>query len=99
MRSSMPALARPARTVAKSRLTAPSALSIRSSSCFKISLVICGSPLNNCADFFAQNSAFDVAFFRDVEDDDRDLVVHAQGDRGRIHHAKALVQHIHIGEL
>src|SRR6188474_1119828 len=48
------------------------------------------------ADGFAHYDAPDVALRLHVEDQDRQLVVHAQRDRGGIHHLEAFLQHLQV---
>jgi hypothetical protein len=35
----------------------------------------------------------DIALFTDVEDDDRDVVLTAQGDSGRVHNLEIVMKH------
>ena len=45
---------------------------------------------------FAGDGALDVARRPQVEDDDRQPVVHAQRNRGRVHHLQALFEHLQV---
>src|SRR3954469_11479003 len=40
----------------------------------------------------------DVALVVHVEDVDREVVLHAQRQRGEVHHAQALLQRLHVGD-
>src|SRR5256885_11576684 len=51
------------------------------------------------AELLSPDDALDVAFLLDVEHDDGEVVVHAQGDGGRIHDLEALVDHGDEGQL
>src|SRR5690349_20952254 len=45
---------------------------------------------------FPGEDAFDVAAAVEIEDDDRQVVVLAQADGGRVHHLQSLLQHVHV---
>src|SRR6202047_191259 len=51
------------------------------------------------ADLFAEHNPADIAALVQVENDDGQIVVLAQGDGGRVHHVEALLQNIHVGKL
>src|SRR5256885_16046727 len=51
------------------------------------------------AELLSPDDALDVAFLLDVEHDDGEVVVHAQGDGGRIHDLEAFVDHGDEGQL
>src|SRR5262249_58626693 len=46
----------------------------------------------------ALNSSPDVPLCGQVEDDDRQIVVLAQRDGGRVHHVEVLLESMHVGE-
>ena len=48
------------------------------------------------ADGLARDDATDVALAREVEDHDRELVVHAERDGGGVHHLQAAVEHLDV---
>src|SRR5690625_70778 len=109
MRSSSCGFARPVRIAPKSAPTFSTAASIRraaslvTSSRFTLAPVLRGSP---CAtgstgggrtyqrpDVLAAYDAGDVALAQQLEHHDRQTVVHAQRDRGGVHHLQTLVEH------
>ncbi len=51
------------------------------------------------SDLLAEDHRTDVARLEHIEDDDRHLVVHAEGKCGRVHHLQALHQRIGVGDL
>jgi len=46
--------------------------------------------VNECADRLTAQCVGEVAVRPEVEDDDRDVVVHAKAERGGVHHIEAL---------
>ena len=51
------------------------------------------------ADALAAGDAADAVFRLEAEDEDRDAVIHAQGERGIIHHRQAAVDDLDIADL
>src|SRR5256712_11067078 len=58
-----------------------------------------GFVVDQGAELLSPDYALDVAFLLDVEHDDGEVVVHAQGDGGRIHDLEAFVDHGDEGQL
>src|SRR5256885_16850757 len=56
------------------------------------------SPRNQRADVFAAYDALDVAFFHEIKDHDREVVVHAEGDRRRVHHLELFIQYLDVAQ-
>src|ERR671919_2854931 len=99
MASSSPAEARPVRTVANSRASTSSAAFMRASTSF--STVCMTAPLSgrrgdDRAHGLAAYDPRDVAGSGQVEHDDRQLVVHAERDRGGVHDLEAAVEHLDV---
>src|SRR3989338_127957 len=97
----MPAFARPVRTAAKLWFTTSSDFFILSSVSWTICFEFIGLPLHahGRADLLTGHGAPDIAVLQKVEHDDRKLVVHAQRDRGRVHHFQALFQYVDVPDL
>src|SRR5208283_6238668 len=55
--------------------------------------------MNHGADGFAHGYSHYIAGCIQIENDNRQLVVPAHGDSGRVHHAQALGQHLEVGDL
>src|SRR6266702_1707343 len=58
-----------------------------------------GFVCDQCAELLSLDNALDVALLLDVEHDDGEVVVHAQGDGGRVHDFEALVDDGEEGQL
>src|ERR1019366_350311 len=50
-------------------------------------------------DRLTDEGSANVAGLHDVEHDDRQPVVHAEGDRGGVHHREATVEHFEVADL
>src|SRR5450759_1639416 len=106
MRSSRPTLARPLRTVLNSVFTASTALSMRclasASSSFSTVLPFPrsapGGRAHHGAHAFAREHAHDVVAGH-PEDVDGHLVVHAEAERGGVHHLEAALDGLEVREL
>src|SRR5579864_3988708 len=99
-------LARPVRTPAISLRKSSTAFSIRNLACAIASLLleivlIASSPRlfrrYGGTYFFTHHRAANISRLVHIEDDDRHSVVHAQRNRGGIHHREALLNHVQIG--
>src|ERR1017187_1219430 len=55
--------------------------------------------MNHGADGFAHGYSHYIAGGVQIENDNRQLVVPAHGDGGRVHHAQALGEHLEVGDL
>src|SRR5690242_473692 len=101
MPSRSPVEARPVRTAANSRPSASRAPFILVSTSF---ITLCVSAMdspsrrNDRAYGLAEDDAFDVTGSSQVEDDDWQLVVHAERNRGRVHDLKAAIEHLDVGD-
>src|SRR5438046_9481633 len=97
--SSSPAEARPVRTAANSRPSASTAPVIFVSTSL---ITLCGvsaiSPSRRYdrADGLAEDDPLDVPGSRQAEDEDGQLVVHAERDRGGITHSQPASGHVHV---
>src|SRR2546426_10157417 len=58
-----------------------------------------GFVCDQCAELLSLDNAFDVALLLDVEHDDGEVVVHAQGDGSRVHDFEAFVDDGEEGQL
>src|SRR5437899_12687857 len=81
-------------------------------SIFSVAFFFCGNSMaslaalrwggfvcDQCAELLSLDDALDVALLLDVEHDDGEVVVHAQGDGGRVHDFEALVDDGEEGDL
>src|SRR3990172_6827187 len=93
MPSSIPSDALPVRRVANSFLRTSRPLFIFSSAFFFCSLSIV-PPGYERPDGFTQDDLLDVARDGEVEDENRKIVVLAQGNGGGVHDAEVLLQHV-----
>src|SRR5215470_12329513 len=99
MLSSSPADARPVRTPANSRDSTSMAAFIRVSRSFSTTCMPSSLPRrrrHDRAHGLAENEPLDVAGAREVEHDDRQLVVHAERDGGGVHDAESLIEHLDV---
>src|SRR5579859_3554843 len=92
---------------AKSSLATATAFSIFSSASRRVSSIIAAPqcsfpsvsvPAYKSADPFAPNRAHHIALAHQVEDDDRQIIVHAQANRRRVHELQLTAQHIAVVE-
>src|SRR6187431_1640751 len=94
--------ARPVRMVASSRRTVSTEESMRVLASASICLMVVAMSLlllDHGPDALAQHDLPEVALLLEVVDDDREPVVHAEGDGGGVHHLEALLQHVEVTEL
>src|SRR5690242_4371213 len=56
------------------------------------------SPRNQRADVFAAHDPLDVAFFHEIKDHDREMIVHAQRDRRRVHDFELFIQNLDVAQ-
>src|SRR6266550_4159296 len=98
MRSSSDGEARPVRTELNSPWVASTDLAMRSRASARSSSI---SSLisHEGPDPFAGHYPLDVALVVHVEDVDGQLVLHAQGQRGEVHHAQPALQRAHVRDL
>src|SRR3982074_2125339 len=87
-RSIKAGLARPVRIVVSSRCIASTLLSILDSASARIGSITGG---HQGSDLVPPHDSLDVALLEEVEDDDRQLVVHAERQRGVVHDVDALL--------
>src|SRR3954454_3679 len=101
MRSSSAGLARPGRTDPNSPFVACTDLPMRSlasaRSSFVISLIRSGRDQRAYA--LAAHYPVDVALVVHVEDVERDAVLHAERERGEVHHAQPPLERLHVRDL
>src|SRR5262245_48821954 len=93
--------ARPAPTAAISRPSAsraPFILVSTSLITFWVSSMDSPSRRNDRAHGLTENDPFDVTGSGQIEDDDRQLVVHAERDRGGVHHLEPSIEHLDVGQ-
>src|SRR5580658_9000495 len=57
------------------------------------------SACHQCSDRLAQNHRSEVMGFKEIKDDDRHLVVHAQRKGRRVHHLQPLLQGLQITDM
>src|SRR3954471_24576458 len=107
IRSSRCGEARPVRTVASSPRVESTDLAIRSlASTSSSSISSTGFPSSSVGGgtrdqrphFFAANDPIYVALVAHVEDVDRQIVVHAEGERGRVHHLQTPLDRFLVGD-
>src|SRR5215207_3243045 len=96
--------ARPVRTPVSSRRTCSICPSMRfftsTNNPFRSLTSMSGLLRPNCrADLLAHDDAAEIAAGAKVEDDDRELVVHAERDCGRVHHLEAFLQDLQVRNL
>src|SRR5881275_3585902 len=98
MRSRSDGEARPVRTELNSPWVASTDLPIRSRASARSSSIssLIGDP---GPDPLAGHYPLDVALVVHVEDVDREVVLHAQRQRGEVHHAQAPLERLHVGDL
>src|ERR687886_351254 len=99
MRSSSAGLARPVRTEPNSWRIESTDLSMRSRASCGSSSISAMSAAHQRAHSFAANYPIDVALVIHVEHVQRQLVLHAEGQRGGVHHAQLALDRIHVGEV
>src|SRR6266851_7867559 len=88
-------VARPVRSPRSSSRNTLTAFSIRSSASKRISsVVIILSFADQCPDWLAGDSAFDVALALEVEDQDRHLGLAAQANGRHVHHSQIIAEHL-----
>src|SRR3954447_14350774 len=101
MRSSSDADARPVRTVPNSVRACSTDLCMRVCASVISSSTVAMSALLRClddrADLLAAGNASDVAL-RELEHVDRELVVHAERERCRVHHLQAALDRLEMRE-
>src|SRR3981081_4030670 len=101
MRSSSAGLARPVRTVpnfCRIDSTAVSMVSLASASITSISSDI-SAAAHQSPHSLAGHYPVDVLLVVHVEDVEREVVLHAQRERGRVHHAQLALDRVHVGDL
>src|SRR5690349_13081685 len=102
-RSTSAGVARPVRMVSSSRRKASMAFCMWTSASFITSSVIVPSSdesgshrPNKGADVFAARGPANVAGFLQIKHDQRDLVVHTEGQRRGVHNAQVLLQRVPV---
>src|SRR3954469_7126130 len=102
MRSSSAGLARPVRTEPNSLFVDWTDLCMRSLASARSSFVISdmeGSGGDQRAYALAAHYPVDVALVVHVEDVERDAVLHAERERGEVHHAEPALERLHVRDL
>src|SRR5450830_628363 len=96
MWSRMPVWARPVRTLPRSVFSASSDFCIFCSAVFLTSAIMVTphSAMYQCSLVFAHHHPFQRPWLEDAEHIDRQLLVAAQGQRGRVHHPEILVNRL-----
>src|SRR6266699_5670453 len=100
--SSSPADARPVRTAANSRPSASRApvifvsTSLIMLTTLWVSAMDSPSRRHDRAYGLAEDDPLDVTGSGQIEDDDRQLVVHAERDRGGVHHLQPAIEHLDV---
>src|ERR1700674_4879434 len=95
-------LARPVRMLARSTEKCSTDLLIFDSASRRIGSIIAASPppsppgADQSTDLLAQDDSFDVAWDQEIEDHDRNVVVHAQRHCRVVHHLDPAVEHLEV---
>src|SRR3954469_1320743 len=97
MPSSRAVDALPVRSFESSFRNATTTLSISFCSSEKIASFM-ASPRNQRADLLAAHDPLDVALFHEIENHDRELVIHTQGNCRRVHYLEFFVQHLDVAQ-
>src|SRR5438046_8578478 len=98
MRSSSEGDARPVRTELNSPCVASTDLPMRSRASARSSS-ISSLMTHQGAHPFAGHYPLDVVLVVHVEDVDREVVLHAQRERGQVHHAQPALERLHVGDV